>query len=101
MDSSGFRQFYEAVHAHSTFLHLLKYIDSFIERHKIKIDKRVIVRSRETCTRPQSPKPEVRRVPKFLSPSALALHQNAAVRLSLGVDSLPRRQPQPQPLPGP
>jgi hypothetical protein len=56
VDSSGFRQFYEGVSGLTTFLQLLRYIDGFIEKNKIKIDKRVLLRNRERSNRPQSPR---------------------------------------------
>lgn len=92
-ETRGFRQFYEEVTPVTTFLQLIRTIDAFIQLHKIKIDKRLTQRDPQQLIRPHSPHPDIGRVPKFLSPTAIALKPAAGIRLSLGFLPNARRLP--------
>lgn len=82
MNIGFFRQFYEGIGVVHNFTQLIKYIDAFIEKNKIKLDKR-IAQNRSTLYQLQPPRSPKKRVPKFLSPShEQRLYNNASARLS-------------------
>lgn len=77
-----FRQFYEGIGVVHNFTQLIKYIDAFIAKNKIKIDKRITLVRSQRCQQ-QLPKSPNKRIPKFLSPShEQKIYNNASARLS-------------------